>query len=319
MLRNHLFYIFRQNKGAKILNRQLEIFVKTAESESFARTAVKCNKTPQAIQKQIVSLEDRLGVVLFHRSSTGISLTPAGKSFYYDARKILLLLEEAAERAKKAGGGQDNLVRFGISPLTPMHFLSALWPEVQKICPGIRVQFVPFDNKADVARDILMNMGERIDFVAGVYDQDFLDRYACGAYKFKDVPIEIGMSMFHPLAFKEKLTFRDLKGLKILVQEKPWMASYDRAKEVLLQRTVVKPISYPFLDVITLNRCQMTDDLLLGVNVWTESVPLLKFVPIDWEYTIPFGLMHSLKPNAGASLLLESLGKLPACPLRTEK
>lgn len=200
-----------------------------------------------------------------------------------------------------------------------MHFLSALWPEVQKLCPDIRVQFVPFDNKADVARDILMNMGERIDFVAGVYDQDFLDRYACAAYKFKDVPIAIGMSTFHPLAFKEKLSFQDLKGSKILVQEKPWMTSYDRAKEVLLQRASVKPITYSFLDVITLNQCQMTDDLLLGVSVWTESVPLLKFVPMDWEYTIPFGLMHSLKPNCGASLLLESLKKLPVSLFRTEK
>ena len=228
-------------------------------------------------------------------------------------------MEEAAERAKNTEREQDNLVRFGISPLTSMHCLSALWPEVQKVCPGIRVQFVPFDNKADVARDILMNMGDRIDIVAGVYDQDFLDRYACGAYKFKDVPIAIGMSPFHPLAAKEKLTFQDLKGLKILVQEKPWMISYDKAKEALLHEASITPITYSFLDVITLNRCQMTDDLLLGVNVWTESVPLIKFVSMDWEYTIPFGLMHSLRPSSGASLLLESLKKLPASLFQTEK
>ena len=69
--------------------RHLEYFVAAAEELNFTHAADRLHVSQPPFSKQIHDLEGELGIDLFERQRKGVTLTPAGKSFLVDARRIL--------------------------------------------------------------------------------------------------------------------------------------------------------------------------------------------------------------------------------------
>ena len=44
---------------------------------------------------------------------------------------------------------------------------------------------------------------------------------------------------------------------------------------------------------------------MMTIDNWKNVHPLLKTVPVDWSYTIPFGLLHSPRPSATGKAVFE--------------
>ena len=59
-------------------------------------------------------------------------MTAAGESLYQDAKYMVNYSKEAIERAKKAGNDEDDVIRVGISPMTPPQVFVELWPRIQE-------------------------------------------------------------------------------------------------------------------------------------------------------------------------------------------
>ncbi|MBQ9031415.1 MAG: LysR family transcriptional regulator [Parasporobacterium sp.] len=57
---------------------QVKLFLKLAETLSFTKAAKICGVTQSAMSRNIKSLEDALGILLFIRSTNKVTLTPAG-------------------------------------------------------------------------------------------------------------------------------------------------------------------------------------------------------------------------------------------------
>ena len=77
--------------------RYLRTFQAAARHESFKIAAKELFVTPSAISHQIKSLEESLGIALFHRSSHSLSLTPAGQRYFDSIDGILSQLEKTTE------------------------------------------------------------------------------------------------------------------------------------------------------------------------------------------------------------------------------
>ncbi len=69
--------------------RHLKYFVMAAEELSISSAAARLNVSQPAVSRQIKSLEEELGVVLFLRESRGLSLTQAGQLALPLARDLL--------------------------------------------------------------------------------------------------------------------------------------------------------------------------------------------------------------------------------------
>jgi DNA-binding transcriptional LysR family regulator len=84
--------------------RLLRYFVAIAEERHFGRAAARLHMTQPPLSRAIKQLETDLGVVLLHRSATGVGLTPAGNALYNEARTLLEQAERARARVTAAAG-----------------------------------------------------------------------------------------------------------------------------------------------------------------------------------------------------------------------
>lgn len=75
--------------------RHLRYFVTAAEELNISRASARLRVSQPAVSRQIHDLEEELGVALFTREKTGLSLTQAGESYLAHARDILRKSAEA--------------------------------------------------------------------------------------------------------------------------------------------------------------------------------------------------------------------------------
>src|ERR1700739_4627036 len=93
--------------------RHLRYFVAVAETGSLTVAARRILHTSQpSLSRQIRDLEDEVGAQLLTRSTRGIELTPAGRTFLDHARSMLSQVEAAAEAAPP--GGPPPHARFAL-------------------------------------------------------------------------------------------------------------------------------------------------------------------------------------------------------------
>jgi LysR family transcriptional regulator, glycine cleavage system transcriptional activator len=79
----------------------LRAFEAAARHLSFAKAADELNVTPAALSHQMKSLEEHLGVALFHRRARGIALTEAGLRLYPGTHSAFEGLRSAVERVSR--------------------------------------------------------------------------------------------------------------------------------------------------------------------------------------------------------------------------
>lgn len=154
----------------------LETFIAVADAGSFTKAAEKLYISSTAVIKQINTLEGYLDVSLFERLHRGLLLTEAGKVYYRDAKYMIQYAKEARERARNAMKAKGNVLRVGVSPITPPHIVEEFWCKMQEEASDIRLRFVPFENTKENAREILAHLGENIDIVCGIFDNVFLEK-----------------------------------------------------------------------------------------------------------------------------------------------
>lgn len=289
-------------------NPQLDTFLCVADAGSFNKAAEELYISPPAVIKQINLLENSLGLTLFVRTHRGLKLTKEGQSLYKDAKYIVAYCKEAIERARDAGEEEENVIRIGTSPMTPARFIQDWWPKIHQLCPEIRFEFVPYENTPENAREILHNLGDKIDVVAGPFDESFLKRMGCGALELAKVPVCCAMSVNHPLATRERLTIEDLFDENFMLIHRGWLANLDILRDDLWQNYPrIHIVDFDFLSMKALNQCEHSNDLMMAIDYWRDVNPMLRIVPVDWEYVLHFGIFHAPTPSRAVKRFLDAV------------
>ena len=288
-------------------NPQLDTFLCVAESGSFNKAAEKLYISPPAVIKQINLLEESLGLQLFVRTHRGLVLTEAGKSLVQDARYIIQYCKDSVTRARNAMQSGGSVIRIGTSLMTPAQVLVDLWPRLHDACPDIRFQLNPFDNTPENAREILANLGQNIDVVAGIFDETMLHLRKCAGLELVRRPFYCAVSIHHKLAAKDRLQITDLYGENLLLMHRGWSHYVDELRDDLWQHhPQVNIVDFEFYSMDIFNRCENTNDVLLAIPGWANVHPLLKVIPVDWDYGIPYGILHSPNPTPAVQRFLDA-------------
>lgn len=279
-------------------NPQLETFIRVADAGSFNKAAEQSYITPTAVIKQINLLEADLDVKLFERTHRGLTLTKAGASLYHDAKYVIQYCRDSVIRAKNAMQEGDNVIRIGTSPMTPAGVLVELWPKIHELCPEIKFQLVPYENTPENAREILKNLGKNIDVVAGIFDDTMLNLRNCAGVEISRQPICCAVSIHHRLADKNRLTIQDLYGERLMLMHRNWSHYVDVLRDDIWQNYgQIQIVDFDFYSVEVFNRCENSNDVLMAVQAWEHVHPLLKIIPVEWNHTIPYGLLYSHTPS----------------------
>lgn len=275
-------------------NPQLETFIRVADAGSFNKAAEESFITPTAVIKQINLLEDSLDVKLFERTHRGLTLTNAGKSLYQDTKYIIQYCRDSVTRAKNAMQEDTNIIRIGSSPMTPAQLLMQLWPKIQVRCPDLKFQIIPFENTPENAREILANLGKNIDVVGGIFDETMLDLRRCAGLELSREPFCCAVSIHHRLAAKDRLTIQDLYGENLMLMKRDWSRYVDDLRDDIWQNhSQIHIVDFEFYSMDVFNRCENGNNVILAIPGWANVHPLLKVIPVEWEYSIPYGLLHA--------------------------
>jgi DNA-binding transcriptional LysR family regulator len=95
--------------------KSLHYFTCVAKHLNFTKAAKECSITQTAMSLHISKLESELSLTLFIRNNRNVALTPAGRIFLEQARKILMDYQEAVYLAHNASLGYENYLTIGTS------------------------------------------------------------------------------------------------------------------------------------------------------------------------------------------------------------
>jgi LysR family hydrogen peroxide-inducible transcriptional activator len=119
---------------------ELRYIVAVARERHFGRAAEACFVSQPTLSVAVRKLEDELGVALFERSSTEVSVTPVGQQIVQQAQRVL---EEAAAIQQIAAQGKDELIgilRLGVIYTIGPYLLPHLIPLLRKSAPVMPLQ-----------------------------------------------------------------------------------------------------------------------------------------------------------------------------------
>ena len=183
---------------------QLECFMEVANFLNFSRAAERLRITQPAVSHQISTLEDELGVKLFHRTSKSVRLTPAGDLFTQYAGEILKLSRLSKARIKEPPQSEPPRLVIGCRNPTELHFLTPalarLRQELPEVLPVLRL--IPFD-----ALETLLAEGDIHMMFAFREAASAKSRYR----ELARCPAVCVCAPTHPLAGREALTVEDLR------------------------------------------------------------------------------------------------------------
>ena len=291
-------------------NHQLDTFLQVAKLGSFSAAAETLYISPTAVIKQMNLLERTVGARLFERTHRGLTLTKAGESLETDARRIVRLCEQATERAREAERAERSVVRVGASIMTPATLITDHWSKVHKRYPELSVKLVSFENNPENAQRMLSHMGEEIDVVSGVFDDAYLEAHGCSGTALTTEPIRLAIPMTHTLAAHEFLTWSDLDGETILLIRRNWLGEVDRLRdEIEKNHPSIHIENYNYYSVEAYNRAEQEGLLLMTIDPWAGAHPMVRTMPVEWDFEVTFGILHAQKPPRHVRELLEVLSE----------
>jgi DNA-binding transcriptional LysR family regulator len=128
--------------GHTVELHDLRYFVSAADNFGFSRAAANLGLSQPALSRQIKSLENELGVLLFDRIGRRTVLTAAGTDLLQRARVILHQSDSLKARAHELAGGARGILRLGATPHSYESFVARLLAKLRRGNPEIEVSLI---------------------------------------------------------------------------------------------------------------------------------------------------------------------------------
>lgn len=277
-------------------NQQIKTFIQVADRGSLSKAAEDLYVTPASVMKQMNALESRLELTLLKRTNQGVELTEVGKYIYDVAKNMIAESEEAVLKAKLIQQRELKTIRVGSSFLNPSKVLTDLWNQISDFSTEYRIKIVPYSDDHEQILSVVASLGKTMDFMVGVFGSQQMLSISefCELGRYQ---LCVAVSRNHRLASKEQLSLNDLHGEHLIVVKSGDALYLDDLREMLKMThpQIIFEDAHYFYDIETFNTCEATGSLLLTLDAWSNIHPSLVTLPVEWNFTVPYGLLYS--PN----------------------
>lgn len=120
-------------------SRQMQYAVELAKDRNVSQTAERLGITQPALSKHILALEKELGVKLFDRSTSPMSLTAAGEHFLAQAQDLLYREEQLHRSLEAYKSGESGRLEIGISPFRSLYMIPDVVRQMREKYPDVEV------------------------------------------------------------------------------------------------------------------------------------------------------------------------------------
>ncbi len=193
-------------------DHKLRVFCTVAETKSFSKASEIIHLTQPAVSLQIQALEELYETKLFDRSSSTVTLTPAGEVLYKYAKHILSLYSSAEKEIGELTGLVKGSVSIGASTTIGNYMLPQVIPDFRKTRQKIKINLRVGNTKRVVE---LLNAGN-IDF--GLVEGE-ISRQKISAEKLIDDELCLAVPPQHPWAKKKEISIFDITKEPFILRE----------------------------------------------------------------------------------------------------
>lgn len=145
---------------------ELTAFVAVAEQLSFTKAALQVGVALPTMSQTIRSLEDRLGVRLFNRTTRSVALTEAGDRLLLEIQPIIAGIDHALESVNLLRDNPVGSLRLAASRPAAMRVLAPIIPAFLAEYPAIRLEVAIDDTHSDIVSgrfDAGIRVGHRVE------------------------------------------------------------------------------------------------------------------------------------------------------------
>jgi DNA-binding transcriptional LysR family regulator len=144
----------------------LRILLEIARHGNFSGVAKQRNIDPSSISRIVRTVENELGVRIFHRTTRHVTLTEAGSIYLTKVSELLDAIDRAGDTVKELGGKVDGVLRVTASVAFGQTCLVPLLPDFLKVYPNIQLELFLADANLDIVAeriDLALRLSPRMD------------------------------------------------------------------------------------------------------------------------------------------------------------
>ncbi len=191
--------------------RVLHYFLVTAREENITKAAALLHITQPTLSRQLMQMEEELGVKLFNRGKHNIILTEEGMLLRRRAQEIVDLTEKTVKELRCGEESISGEISIGCGETRNMKPLSEMMVSFRKLYPNVN-----FNIYTAIADDVK----ERLE--SGVLDMGLLlEPVEISRYQYVRMPLkekwQVLMRKDARLAEKQGITPDDLAGIPLII------------------------------------------------------------------------------------------------------
>jgi DNA-binding transcriptional LysR family regulator len=184
--------------------RQMRYFAEVAGQRNITRAATKLHIAQQALSQQIKAMEDMVGGALLDRRARPLELTPAGKVFLVESRRVLAAHDRAIARTLAAARGEIGTLRLAYTLTTAYETLPTLLAALHERHPQLKAEcrevFAGDINPALLEGRFDIGLAPRAPLPDGL-----------AAQPIRSEPLAALVGEHHPLAARHRIALAELR------------------------------------------------------------------------------------------------------------
>lgn len=185
--------------------RQVRYFIGVADAGQVSAGASGLNVSQSAVTLAIKDLEAELGVRLFDRRSTGLTLTRDGHHFLQHARNIEAAVADALRSMRSESSEVTGHIRLGVTYTFSGYFLFPILSRFRRAYPAVTFDLVEQERSA-LEAGILDGSVD----LALMLTSNLSDRRRIGSEILIRSPRRLWLSSAHPLLSRDRISLQDI-------------------------------------------------------------------------------------------------------------
>ena len=278
-------------------DNNISTFICVSECGSLLKAAEKLCLSPNAVKKRIDCLEESIGACLFSRSAKGMTLTPAGKSFYFDCKRLEDEMNLALERARNIELKENGVIHLGMMDTFSDEFILSDWFNARNKLGNRKISIAFFGTQPENISEMLGSIGKSIDCAVDIADSALAEKYGTAVTEISKAELCFAIPPAHRLFGKENISAEDFGGESVIVLKKGRIPLWDSLMEsAFSEYPQLKPEYTDTCGVKTFNYAETERKIIITTTYAKNLYPYFRYVPIGEKYIVPFGIYHSEKP-----------------------